>query len=386
MHLDSDVLIVGAGPAGSVAALQLARAGARVRILDRAAFPRHKMCGDTLNPGCLALLDRLDRTVADRIRARALKTTGMTITGPGNVTVRADYPAGISGAALLRSELDQFLLEAAVHAGARFDAGIFVQSPIVSAGSLRVVGVRGRSGMREHIFRSPVVIAAEGRASRLAATLKLARFSRTIQRWAYGAYFTDVAGLTAHGEMHVRRDGYVGVAPLPGALANICVVRARWRLVAGERPDQVVSRSITRDAAFAARFARARRVSEVAVLGPLAVDSTAAGCPGLLLAGDAAGFVDPMTGDGLRFAIRGGELAARAALVELESGEAACSALQAWRRREFNGKWRVNRALRALVGSPRSLSCAAIAARAWRAPVEHLVGIAGDIHLARHPA
>ena len=126
--------------------------------------------------------------------------------------------------------------------------------------------------------------------------------------------------------------------------------------------------------------------SDVAVLGPLAVDARAAGCAGMLLAGDAAGFVDPMTGDGLRFAIRGGELAARAALAEMETGQPAYARLHDWRRREFAGKWRLNRALRALVGSPHSLSCAAVVARAWPAPVEHLVAVAGDIDLARQRA
>ena len=67
---------------------------------------------------------------------------------------------------------------------------------------------------------------------------------------------------------------------------------------------------MTADAQLAPRFERARRVGPVTILGPLAVDAAAAGVPGLLLAGDAAGFVDPMTGDGLRFALRGAELAA----------------------------------------------------------------------------
>jgi hypothetical protein len=90
-----------------------------------------------------------------------------------------------------------------------------------------------------------------------------------------------------------------------------------------------------------------------------------------------------MTGDGLRFAIRGGELAARAALAELDSGVPAFHRLRIWRNGEFGAKWRINRVLRAVVGSPSALSCAAMAARAWPAPVEHLVGVAGDIALAR---
>jgi flavin-dependent dehydrogenase len=115
------------------------------------------------------------------------------------------------------------------------------------------------------------------------------------------------------------------------------------------------------------------------VLGPLSVDARAAGCPGLLLAGDAAGFVDPMTGDGMRFALRGAVLAAEAAMRELSSGSPAFGDLAAARTRAFAGKWRVNRALRALVGSPRALTLAALVAQRWSAPVEYLIGVAGDV-------
>jgi flavin-dependent dehydrogenase len=248
-----------------------------------------------------------------------------------------------------------------------------------------VVGVRAACGSRDHEIRARVVIAADGRASRLATALALSRFAKSPQRWAYGAYFSDVDGLTAHGEMHIRADGYVGVAPLPEGVANLCVVRSRAHLTAGRDADRVIADAIGADPGLADRFARARRVSDVTVLGPLGVDSSAPGCPGLLLAGDAAGFVDPMTGDGLRFAIRGGELAARAALAELESGVPAFEQLRAWRTREFAGKWRINRTLRALVESPRALWCAARAAHAWPAPVTHLIGVAGDVALAREP-
>jgi flavin-dependent dehydrogenase len=114
------------------------------------------------------------------------------------------------------------------------------------------------------------------------------------------------------------------------------------------------------------------------------VDCRSAGCPGLLLAGDAAGFIDPMTGDGLRFAIRGGELAAEAALRELSNGVAACASLQVERAKEFAMKWRMNRGLRALVASPRALNVASQVSRGWKAPIRMLVRLAGDINLAQH--
>ena len=386
MPFDCDVLIVGAGPAGTVAARHLAVAGARVRLVDRATFPRDKLCGDTLNPGCMAMLSSIDPALERRVRARALATTGMTITGPGAVTVSADYPAGITGSALLRRDLDQWLLESAVCAGARFDPGVVVQRPDVSEKPFRVSGARATCGRREYSLRCRVLIAADGRASRLATGLQLSRFSARPRRWAYGAYFSDVAGMTSHGEMHIRRDGYIGLAPLPGDVTNVCVVRDRPHLPAGETASALLARAIGSDATLRERFASARRVSDVAVLGPLAVDAHAAGCAGMLLAGDAAGFVDPMTGDGLRFAIRGGALAADAALSEMETGQPACGRLHDWRRHEFMGKWRLNRALRTLVGSPHALSCAAVVARAWSAPVAHLVAVAGDIDLARRRA
>src|SRR5919107_6094444 len=109
-----DVLVVGAGPAGSIAALVLARAGVRVRMIDRAQFPRAKLCGDTLNPGALALLDALG--VGKQVRERALPVSGMTVTGPGGASVTADYAAPLVGAAIGRSDLDLLPVAAAAAA------------------------------------------------------------------------------------------------------------------------------------------------------------------------------------------------------------------------------------------------------------------------------
>lgn len=118
------------------------------------------------------------------------------------------------------------------------------------------------------------------------------------------------------------------------------------------------------------------------VLGPLAVDALSRGYDGLLLAGDAAGFIDPMTGDGMRFAVRGGELAALAALAALGSGWSGVrERLARQRAQEFGGKWRFNRALRTMVASPLAVAGAAATARVAPGLVRALVSRAGDCQL-----
>lgn len=378
-----DVLVVGAGPAGSIAALVLARAGLGVRLVDRATFPRDKLCGDTLNPGSLSILDRLG--IGDCVRTRAVPLTGMIVTGPRGAAVSSDYPDNLCGAAIARRDLDLVLLEAAMAAGVDFAPGIHVRSSVDAANGSRVAGVRARIGSRESPMYARIVIAADGRRSRLAFARGLTRFAAAPRRWAFGAYFAGVDGLTSRGEMHIRPDGYIGVAPVGGNIANVCVVREPGRVWPGgpRSAAESITRAIDSDPALRARFVRTRRISAVTSLGPLAVEASAAGCPGLLLAGDAAGFVDPMTGDGLRFALRGGELAAEAALVELDTGTPGYERLRQARSHEFSGKWRVNRALRSLVASPRGVELAAALAGRWSAPVRFLVGVAGDVYLAR---
>jgi flavin-dependent dehydrogenase len=189
-----------------------------------------------------------------------------------------------------------------------------------------------------------------------------------------------VDAVTAFGEMHIRDGHYIGVARVPGGLVNACLVTAdRTRM---SDPERALRETLAADPMLRERFARARRVAPVVCLGPLAVDARAAGLPGLLLAGDAAGFIDPMTGDGLRFAMRGGELAARAALHALETGdEAAYERLAGWRR-EFRHKRTFNRALRALVDSPRAIRIASAGARIAPAALRYVIDVAGDARAA----
>lgn len=384
-----DCLVIGAGPAGAMAALTLVRAGAKVCLIDRAAFPRPKLCGDTLNPGALAVLRRAG--VSRDIEANGLPLEGMRVTGSG-VAVDGRYPGDIRGLSIRRDLLDSCLVADAVSAGAEFRDRMRAGEALVRErpDGPRVVGVACTTGTGAPVdVAARVTIAADGRRSALAFGLGLTRHPASPRRWAIGVHAEGVHGMSAFGEMHIRAGHYIGVAPLPGGLANLCVVRpAAGAEEAFRDPAGTLRRALAEEPLLRDRTADARMVAKPLVLGPLAVDAVPGVRPprGLLLAGDAAGFVDPMTGDGLRFALRGGELAAAAALRALEHGwDDVGASLHRARRAEFSGKWRFNRTLRSLVGSRLGVHGATAGARLAPAVVRALIRRASDCDLAVAP-
>ena len=334
----ADVVVVGGGPAGSATALLLARGGVAVRIVERARFPRTKVCGEYLNGGAVDALARLG--VLDAVRMVASELYGVRLVPPGGdpVTLGFARPA----LACARDVLDAVLLDAAVAAGAVVERAR-VDELIVEEG--RCTGVRVRTGAGElEERRARVVVGADGIGSVVARKLGLTKPLRRGARYAVGGHYAGFGALDGHVEMYAGGGAYFALNPLSELRANVMVVVPKDRLA---RWSADVDAGVGGAAAALGRgvrsFAGATRLGPRVSMGPLAHDVRRAWAPGAILVGDAAGFLDPFTGQGVFLALTGAERAASAVVAALRdrAGEAAAFAAYArwrtgdvaWRRR-----------------------------------------------------
>lgn len=325
------VLVVGAGPAGSTLALRLVRSGVRVTVVDAATFPRSKPCGDCLSPGATPLLDELG--LLERVEARAGGLGGWRMQSSRGTSAVGRF--GSSGAhgppiglALPRRELDALLLEAAVEAGAELREGLRVYE-LLREGE-RVVGVRARDRAgRERELRAELVAGADGLRSVAARRLVGVERGRR-EKLALVGRFVDVAGPDPGtggraagggaplGEMRLGRDGCLGMAPVGGGRWNVTLVvplSAGGRIGADRRR---FFRRALEAYGVAGRFSGAKAIEEMEVTGPFEVTPVRRSAPGALLVGDAAGYFDPLTGQGIHRALATARAAASAARSLLE--------------------------------------------------------------------
>jgi len=387
------VLVVGGGPAGASVAFALARRGVEVLVVDRARFPRPKPCAEYLSPEASRIL--ADMGALDAIEATgAAALAGIRVRAPNGFTIAGDFVAKHGfrgfrdrGLSVRREVLDAILLDRARAAGAHVLEGVRV-TDVVREGE-RTVGVRTLVGDAGGELRAPMVVAADGLRSVIARRLGLARSHRWPRRLALVTHYRDVLDVGEHGEMHVERDGYVGIADVGNGLTTVALVvpAGRSREMSGDRAA-FVDRWLAAHRHLAPRFAGATRASPVVATGPFASHAKRAWAPGAALVGDAADFFDPFTGEGIYAALRGGELLAEHIAQALEQSDSkaqdAClAAYDAARRREFGGKWLVERVIGAVVGAAPLINRAASRLSRRKDLADLLIGVTGDFVPAR---
>jgi len=380
-----DVIVVGAGPAGAAAAILLAEHGVAVTLLDRARFPRPKICGEYLSPEAPRVLDRLG--VLKAVDGRAVPLAGMRITAPDGTELVGTYralgrfrPYREHAMALPRETLDAILVERARALPIDVREGTRVVDVLLDGD--RVTGVEAVDGAgRAQALRAPLVIAADGRASVIAQRLGLRREHR-LRRMALVTYVAGLEGCRDRGEIFVDPPDYAILNPVAPDRANLSLVvplgdAAPW----SARLETFFTARARHLPHLARRLAGARLVAPVRAMGPLAYEVAPPRAGGVLLVGDAAGFFDPFTGEGVFAALRGAELAAETAVRALGAGDCSCAALAGYaraRRRAFAGKERVTRALQLVVARRPLANLAAHALARRPALLDLLLGVIGD--------
>jgi flavin-dependent dehydrogenase len=315
----------------------LARAGARVLLLDRARFPRDKPCSEYLSPETTRVLERLGGGILDAVAAGShARLTGMKVVAPSGAEMVGRFGEHFSFA-LPRTRFDTILRDAAEAAGAVVREGVRVEDVVVGG-----VIAGGET------YRARVVVGADGLRSVVARRLGPV-LSSPPQRVAFTAHVADVAGVQDLGEMHVGKTGYVGLGPIGGGVTTVALVVPVRRLHG--RPD--FFGALEQFPGLAGRFDPRRLVRGILATGPFARWSrrSVASGGGALLVGDAADFFDPFTGQGIYSALRGAELAAAAVIDTLATG-ASLRAYARARRAAFTGKWLLERLIGLGVGWP----------------------------------
>jgi menaquinone-9 beta-reductase len=360
-----DVSIVGAGPAGAVLAARLAREGLDVVLIERAPAWRWRAGGVFASPAAVEALRRAGLEEGTISRATQ-PIAALRLETPRGAVVRLTYGTERGGPPAVgfdRSVLDPALVDSARAAGATILTGTTVRA-IRTEAQRTALSVAGTA----ETIAARIVVGADGAHSLVARTMGVARPVRLPPRVGLTYHLPDVRGDSPRdGRMRVIRDGYVGIAPVPGGRVNVgLVLGPSWASALAAQGASAVAAGIvasippTED--DAAPWRDAQPCEPPAGAAPLGVRITRRAGSGWFLVGDAAGFLDPFTGEGLHRALVSTELAAPAIIAAMHGAattDRAAAAYDRAMRRRFAAKDAVSMLVQLFLGRPAMFEYAA---------------------------
>lgn len=390
---DSEVIIVGAGPAGSTAAWFLAKAGVKVTLLDREDFPRGKICGEALTSHAAIMLEKMglyEKVMTGKCKAPSV----LRLRAPDGLVVenRTDEPppngAPTYGVLMGRETFDTLLLQEAVKAGARFVPNFNADSFGRDENGAGRVYVGGRhNGHKGATMRARLVISTDG--SQVGFSRKLGFRFAPPTLMAVRAYFEtdgEPEVLDIHFEHYVL-PGYVWMFPMPDGRVNLGLGTLTDRIRREKlNLNDMVGRFLGENPLAAKRLGSQQPMAAPRGF-PLraGLEAEHAYTDGALVAGDAVGLVYPLNGEGIGFAMQSGEVAAEWAKRALEAGDFSRRFLSGYARaleESFGGAHKS--AMRARSVAVRPAACNRILHKAAKDP--EVARMVCDVLLAARPA
>jgi menaquinone-9 beta-reductase len=370
---DADVVVVGAGPAGSSMATHLARAGLDVLLLEKSAFPREKVCGDGLSPRGVKQL--IDLGIDTREEAGWLHNRGLRVLG-GGVTLELEWPDLASfppyGVVRPRQDFDHLLVMHARSAGARLHERTTVTGAITDDRVGRVLGVHARSGpeQQRRIYRAPLTVACDGVAARVALSAGIGKRDDRPMGVAVRRYYTSPRSkddfMESHLELWDRSDparprllpGYGWIFGMGDGTSNVGLGILSTSSAYGRTNYRALLQSWLDGTPQEWGFREHNAVGRIGGAAlPMGFNRIPHYRDGLLLVGDAGGMVNPFNGEGIAYAMESASIAAECVVQALARPDGAARE-RALRRypvalgQALGGYFRLGNAFSKLIGNP----------------------------------
>lgn len=341
MVVDSeyDVIVVGGGPGGASAASFLGAKGRKVLLLEKEKFPRDKTCGDAISGKSVGIISELGMD-GHLQKASHGEVMGLTFSSPNGKTISIPFNAGGNGIGkgfvCRRLVFDNLLWNCAKNSANAID-GATVTGVIWEGGKIAGVKAKMPDGMEKE-FGGKLVIGADGASSLVAREVRGVEIDPAHTCVAYRAYYSGVKGMDGTLEIHFVKSimpGYFWIFPADNGLANVGVGMVMGNMKkAGVNLQKAMLDIIEQNEMFKGRFASAKQVSQVKAWSlPLGSKKRKVHSDNVLLVGDAAGLVDPFSGEGIGNAMLSGKLAAAVADEALSAGDTSAQFLSRYEER-----------------------------------------------------